>query len=553
MKKRMLALLLALAMLLSLAACGGSDTGTETGAGSAPAENQSAAPAENAPAAEEPELGVIGGGEAAPTEEQVAAEDAAEPETLVVGTMDTTDTFDPCAASSCRIGLMMVFDTILKLNYETQEIEPCIATDWEWLDDTTLKLTIRDDATFSNGEPVTPEDVLYSLSRFVFENNTFDPGFDNINFDESTIEGNVLTLKLNEIDADFLFNLTNDQWASVVCKSYVEANPDSWWDAPCGSGPYVCLENAEGSHSSYELRDSYWGQMPDAEKVEIRHYSEATTMIADFENGALDIALAVDELDYLAAQDGAYGADVKWKLYPTYDVMSLQLPEYNPTFDNEKIREALAYAIDCTGLAAAVYGALGSPMDSMLIPSMKYYFPVGAHEYNPEKARELLKEAGAENLEMKLVIPSMPANDKAAVVIQAFLADVGVNLTVESYDFATAIPILMANGTDISIGGTGGGTYLASTLFDTISQYNTNGAARVTDPEFNGHLDAALATVDEDTRAAEYQAAQQWVYDNCRTIPLITGNAVNLFHGRVNDVQGLVARTPDLATVIITD
>lgn len=550
--KRISALILALAMILSLAACGGS--AASAAAPAASAGEASAADAAPAPATNgDDQLGQIGGGEAAPTEEEVAAEDAAEPETLVVGTMDTTDTFDPCAASSCRIGLMMVFDTILQLNYDTQEIEPCIATEWNWVDDTTLELTIRDDATFSNGDPVTPEDVLYSLGRFVFENNTFDPGFDNIDFDACTIDGSKLTLKLKEIDADFLFCLTNDQWASVVCKAYVEANPDSWWDAPCGSGPYVCTENAEGSHSSYELRDSYWGDMPDAEFVTIRHYSEATTMIADFENGALDIALAVDELDYLAAQDGVYGSDVKWKLYPTYDVMSLQCPEYNPTFDNAKIREALAYAIDCEGLAKAVYGALGTPMDSMLIPSMKYYKNVGAHEYNPEKAKELLKEAGAENMSMKLVIPSMPANDKAAVVIQAFLADVGVNLSVESYDFATAIPILMANGTDISIGGTGGGTYLASSLFDTISQYTTNGAARVTDPEFNGHLDAALATVDESVRAAEYEAAQQWTFDNCRTIPLITGNAVNLFHGRVNDVAGLVARTPDLARVIITD
>lgn len=543
--KKTIALLLSLAMLLGLCACGGE-------AASTPAPAESAA-SEAAPAAV-PEAGSAP--EAAPAEapeEAVPAEDSPEPETLTVGTMDTTDTFDPCAASSCRIGLMMVYDTILQLDYETQEVLPCIATDWEWLDDTTLKLTIRDDAVFSNGEPLTPEDVLYSMSRFVFENNTFDPGFDNIDFDASTIEGNTLTLKLKEIDADFLFELANDQWASVVCKSYVEANPDAWWDAPVGSGPYVCTANQEGSHSSYELRDSYWGPMPDAEFVTIRHYSEATTMIADFENGVLDVALSVDELDYLAAQDGAYGEDVQTKLFPAYDVISVQLPEYNPLFDDIRVRQAIAMSIDYAAFTNAVYGSLGTVADSFLLPNMQYYTSVGTHEYNPEKAKELLAEAGVKDLQMKLVIPSMPANDKAAVILQSFLADVGITLTVESYDFATAIPILMANGTDISIGGTGGGTYLASLLLDTISKNTTNSAASVTDPEFNGHLETALATLDSETRAKEYAAAQQWIFDNCRSIPIAYSNAANLYHGRVSNLTGLVARTPDLASVVITD
>ena len=213
--KRMLALLMAAAMVLGLAACGG---GSES---AAPAASGAEAPAE-APANDQP---AAPGEEAAPAGDAAAPEEAApvadspEPETLTVGTMDTTDTFDPCASSSCRLGLMMVFDTVLKLDYATQEVQPCIATDWEWVDDTTLKLTIRDDAVFSNGDPVTPEDVLYSLSRFVFENNQFDPGYDNIDFDASTIDGSVLTLKLKEIDADFLYMLANDQWASVVCKA----------------------------------------------------------------------------------------------------------------------------------------------------------------------------------------------------------------------------------------------------------------------------------------------------------------------------------------------
>lgn len=389
--KKWSSLALALIMSLSLAACG------------APS-NESPAP----------------GGSDGPGQ----SSEPAGPKTLTVGTMDATDTFDPCSNANCGLGLTMVYDTILKLNYETMEVEPSIATSWEWVEDDLLKLTIRDDAVFSNGDPLTPEDVLYSLSRFVFENNQFDPGYDDIDYDNSYIEGNDLYLKLTTVSADLLYNLSNDRWASVVNEEYVKANPDAWWNAPCGTGPYVCDENVEGSHSTYTRRDDYWGELPDAETVTIRHYSEATTMIADFENGALDIALDVAEADYLAAQDGAY-------------------------------------------------------------------------------------------------------------------------------DFATAIPILMANGTDISIFGTGGGTYLDSQVLDTIGQNSTNGGARVSDPEFNEHIEAARVAKDEQTRQAEYDAVQQWAFDNYRTLPIGYAQAVVLYHNNIGNVTGLNARSIDIVAVTV--
>lgn len=531
--KKALAFLLAVSMMMSLSACGNTST---------PGAEESASPAaeeSTAPAAEQSTT--------------PAAEESNEPKSLTVGTMDTTDTFDPCVASSCRLGLMLVYDTVLKLNYDTQDVEACIATDWNWVNDTTLELTIRDGVYFSNGDLLTPDDVLYSLSRFVYENDQFDPGYDNINFDACTVDGNKLTIVLNEIDADFLANLANDQWASVVDESYVTENPDSWWDAPVGSGPYICLENVEGSHSSYERRDDYWGELPSASTVTVQHYTESTTMIADFENGVLDMVLAAEETDYLAAVAGDYGSDVQTKLFPTYDIISVQLPEYNPIFDDINVRKAIAEAIDYEAFANAVFGSLGSASDSFMISTMKYYAPQGIIEYNPEDAKQLLADAGyGDGLEMKLVIPQTPSNERAATILQSFLADVGITLNVESYDFATAIPILMANGTDISIGGTGGGTYLASQLLDTISMYNTNGAASIKDPEFNAHLDAALATLDEDVRAEEYAAAQEWLFNNYRTLPIGSSEAAVLYHGNISNVTGLVARTIDLEAVVVS-
>lgn len=539
--KRMLSMLLALAMLLSLAACGGSsgsagtpDSAAETN--SAPAETKQDAPADAAAQDDAP----------------APAEDSGEPKELRVGTLDSTDNFDPCSNSDCALGLMMVYDTVLKLNYETMEVEPCIATEWNWVDDTTLELTIRDDVTFSNGDALTPDDVLYSLSRFIYENDQFDPGYDVIDFDASTVDGSKLTLKLKEVDADFLLELANDRWASVVNEDYVKANPDSFWDAPCGSGPYTCVENVDGSHSTYQRREDYWGDLPSASTVTVQNYSEATTMMADFETGALDLALDVGETDYQTAIDGGYGDDVQGKTFKTWDLLALCLPQYMDIFQNAKLREAISLSIDTQAITNAVYGSMGQVADSILISGCDYYEPIGVHEYNPEKAKELLKEAGYENgLDLKVVIPSMPANDKCAEIIQAYFADVGINLSVESYDFATAIPILMSNGTDISIFGTGGGTYTAKMITTTIGETSTNGGARVEDKEFNDYLNAAATTQDTKVRQENYTKAAQWAFDNYWTLPISYAEAGSIYHGNISNVTGLVARSVDLTAVVV--
>lgn len=539
--KRMLSMLLALAMLLSLAACGGSSgsAGTADSAAktnSAPAETKQNAPADAAAQDDAP----------------APAEDSGEPKELRVGTLDSTDNFDPCSNSDCALGLMMVYDTVLKLNYETMEVEPCIATEWNWVDDTTLELTIRDDVTFSNGDALTPDDVLYSLSRFIYENDQFDPGYDVIDFDASTVDGSKLTLKLKEVDADFLLELANDRWASVVNEDYVKANPDSFWDAPCGSGPYTCVENVDGSHSTYQRREDYWGDLPSASTVTVQNYSEATTMMADFETGALDLALDVGETDYQTAIDGGYGDDVQGKTFKTWDLLALCLPQYMDIFQNAKLREAISLSIDTQAITNAVYGSMGQVADSILISGCDYYEPIGVHEYNPEKAKELLKEAGYENgLDLKVVIPSMPANDKCAEIIQAYFADVGINLSVESYDFATAIPILMSNGTDISIFGTGGGTYTAKMITTTIGETSTNGGARVEDKEFNDYLNAAATTQDTKVRQENYTKAAQWAFDNYWTLPISYAEAGSIYHGNISNVTGLVARSVDLTAVVV--
>lgn len=541
--KRITAILAAiLALTILLAACGGgsansssvpTDSGANAQAGSAAPADSSAPDAPPADAATN------------------APVDPAVQHTLTVGTLDSADGFDPTVNSNCGLGLTLVYDSILILDYETNEVQPNLAASFGFTDDLTFVLEMRDDVYFSNGEKMTPEDVLFSLSRFVYENSQFETGYSNIDFDASAIDGNTITLKLYEPNSDFAYSLSNDRWASVLCKSYVESTgADAFWDAPIGTGAYVCTENVAGSHAAFERREDYWGDPPQAGTVTVRFYAELTTMMVDYENKVLDIALDVGETDYNLANSGSYN-DTVTKLFPAYDILSVTLPQYMDVFQDIRVRQAVAMALDVESITQAVFGSLGTVADSCLIQGMEFYESIGVNEYNPERAKVLLAEAGYGEGELTLLMlfPGMPTNEKAGTIVQAQLAEVGINLTVESGDFATVIPRLMNNECELGLSGTGGGTYIASNIFKLIGEEGTNASQRIADGEFNVFIREGNTSIDPAVRAKAYKNAQQWCADNYWYIPVAYSNGATLYHTNVDNVVGLTARSVNLRFV----
>jgi len=462
--------------------------------------------------------------------------------------MDTADGFDPTTNSNCGLGLSLVYDPILKLNYDTNEVMPNLATSFGFTDDLTFTLTMRDDVTFSNGAKMTPDDVVYSLSRFVFENSQFETGYDNIDFDATTINGNTITLKLKEPAPDLPYYLSNDRWASVICKDYVQSSgADAFWDKPVGTGPYTCTENVAGSHATYARKDSYWGVMPQATTVTVRYYSEPTTMMVDFENNELDIAMNVGEADYNTAKSGGYG-DTVAKIFPTYDILAVTMPQYMAVFNDIRVRQAVAYALDSKGITQAVFGSLGTVADSCLMPGVEYYTPIRTNEYDPDKAKELLSEAGFKPGDLKLLMlfPGMPTNVMAGTIVQSQLAAVGIDLTVESGDFATIIPRLMNNECELSLYGTGGGTTVTSRLMMLLSATGTNAAVAIKDADFNALINKANTSTDDAVRAQAYKDAQQWVADNYWYVPISFPQGAVLYHSNIDNVTGMTARSLNL-------
>lgn len=490
--KKTISLLLALVMLLSLASCGGSNNpGGSSGSTS-------------------------GNGNDTPGGSSGGSGDR----TVTLGWTQAVEGFEPAFANN-GIGFALVYENLFENNPDTGELEGQLVESYEWLDDTTLQLTLKEGITFSNGDPMTPEDVLWSLQYYIEVGSNLSTYYTNYDWDNcQIIDDRTFTFKYFEPYGPALNYLTLPK---IQNKSYYEEfGEDAYWDSPCGSGPYTVVENVSGSHSTYQLRDDYWGEKPEAEQIIVKTYSEASTMYIDFENGALDIAFGLSANDAQRAQDGS-GSGYTAVLQSDLDCKMLCLANYKTEFQDARVREAIAIGVEWDQVGAAAFGVLATPSTSTLPAGVRYKIDTAGYTYDPDRARQLLADAGyADGFTIDLVLVNDTTNQRMAEAIQAYLSAMNITLNIESYEIATAIPMFMSGQTDCIIKtAQGGATCLEpDQIYDTLKASSTLVAAAVQDSTFDGYLMKGLYTSDESEREQLYVNAQNWLYENMWAIPI---------------------------------
>lgn len=513
--KRILAILLAVCMICALCACTAKPD----------AETQARID-ELQDRLEKVEAQLGGGAAAADDKSAVGTVDAAESSfvrqteagTLTIGTCKEIDSFDPCT-STFSTGLYLVYDQLFYLD-EDGVVQGMLAEEWEYQDSTHLYIKIHD-ATFSNGDPVTAEDCLWSMERLITNQSRWSTFVDFIDFANcEIINDREFVLALNQEFGPGM-NYLATRYTSVLNKEYVEATGDeALWGEPIGSGPYVCTSNVSGSLSTFERRDDYWDadNLPEPTEITVRYYAEATTMFIDYENGVLDMAFVVGESDAERLVAGEV-ADTGYKIQSGLDVYGLGLPEYVSAFDDVRVRQAIAMAVDWEAVTDVGLGVLGGEADSILPQGVVYRISTGTYEYDPDQAKALLDEAGFDySQEFQFVVVNSDTNTRLAEAIQAYLAAVGINVNVDACDWTTAVTHFMNNETDFVINSMGCTTLDPDQQLDTVGPWSTNGSVRVTDEEMAGYMTTGRYSVDSAVREEAYANAQTWMYENVRQV-----------------------------------
>jgi peptide/nickel transport system substrate-binding protein len=399
---------------------------------------------------------------------------------------------------------------------------------WEWSEDyLTLTCKLYDDIYFSNGEQMVGEDIIYSIAR-----RTAGPTggwYKCIDTEASTVSDDGLTVELK-----YLYTYgpgIHKLNIYVMDKSFVESLGDSpdWYDTAnlVGSGPYKVTDYTKDYSVSFELRDDYWGDEEfEAKKITVYQYTDQTTMMIDVESGKLDIAVGTSEADTAIALDDGI-KDVMGDVIESNAVVLLDLSDESPKLQDPAVREAICLAVNTEEMTAASYGVLGKTATSPYAEGLFGYEAGHTYEYNPEKARQILEDAGYEEGEISLFFLSANTTELYAIAetLQSYLSEIGINLEIESGAIATVNGTIREDplASDFIItrqmdGIPDGEPWFSIYVFG--DNYVFPQSAQQNDAELQEYLDVMEFSLDEDERLEASKKIQAHLIENFITIPV---------------------------------
>ena len=521
--KKKLALLLALALSLSvLSACGGTGDDAQPSGSTAPS-TQSIDPSKEGSTA------------------------------VTIGYVGAHDACLPSSNSNDFIQQAMVYDKLFEVDDNTGEYTSRTLASWEWADETTFVMTLKEGMTFSDGNPVTGEDVLFSIQDYVTnaaapQTDKY-PYYQNIDFEKSSVSDDGMTVTLVwKTQYGPAYRQLN---CAIMEKSFAEAHDNSdmiWYTGPVGSGPYEITDCVQDSYVTFTLRDDYWNKdyTYDATEITLKFYTDETAMYVDYQNGYLDAIYGISST--VAQQiEAAGGSQGTVQYISNKDVTLLNLNDATPALQDPAVREAIAYALDMETIASIAYGTLSTPAKSHFASDFPFYTEHEGYTYDAEKAKQILSDAGYKDGDIQLTCITTNNNPDPQMgeAIQGYLSAVGIEVTVNSYDLPTALGMYMEGQSDITTLSVRGGN---GTLepYQVVSGIDENASFQCManhDPDFNALLSVGLNSIDEDVRWDAYAQADQWLYDNFHSLPICETLGAIAYNSRISSFnQGTVGK-----------
>jgi len=411
-----------------------------------------------------------------------------------------------------------IFDNLVTRD-DAGQIIPQIGTSWKYLSDTQITFELRTDVTFHDGSKLTPEDVAYSVQRII------DPKFaspqlgqfDQIIKAEVTGPSSV-TLTTKSPYPALLAQLVK---LSIVPKKIVEqVGKDAFNLKPVGSGPYKFDSWQRGVAVTLVRNDTYWGPKGQFASVTFRAVPDAATRIADLQTGTSDLAVSLDS-------DQATQLKASAKAQPlialSERVAFLRFNTTKPPFDNIKVRQAAAMAIDKAGLVEGILSGFDKPVPELSTPAVFGWVDgIPDTPFDLAKAKAMIADAGPP-AKVEVEFATAPAYDQRVVqALQQMLAEAGLNVKITMSDMAAYLKRLQS-GLDTTAPLSFGRWSCAcqdddGILFPLLHKSSSWSAYR--NPIADALLEDARQTLDTSKRLADYKQVHEIVRQDVPFIPL---------------------------------
>ncbi len=338
--------------------------------------------------------------------------------------------------------LSMIHDPLIELDSEgNYTTEGAVAEDYEISEDGTVyTFYIREGITFHDGNELTAEDVKFSYEQFMDE----EMGSPHHSYYQGVEELNLLddyTLEVVLESPDVAFLTTARLRGHVMPKEYIE---DVGWEAyernPVGSGPYRFVEHHSGSFIELERNEDFWHHVAEIPNLEFRFYPEISTAVMALEAKEIDFIAELPADEYNSLKNNP-AAELKFGSFEIFQDHRIVFNKRDDSiFSDKRLRQAVAYAINREELIALTRGDLAVPAVGR-VPGFHAASAsnANAYEYNPDRARELLEEAGyPDGFETAIYAPSgYRERVMESEQIQQQLAEVGIQAEVVTLEWGT--------------------------------------------------------------------------------------------------------------------
>ncbi len=479
-------------------------------------------------------------------------------EEMRIGVSVDAKNFDPQNSTDTFSFSMQkqIYEPLYTVDGKTRQLTPVLAESYEQINDHTYKFHLRKGVKFHNGEELTADDVVYSLTRvadpkrsvFAKGNGVWiDPeGFEII--DKYTV-----IVRTKGPVGGWLGSMKHP-YATILNKKAVEEAGADYFRKPVGTGPYKFVSWTKGEKVEMEVFEDYWGVKPYAKKLTFVVLPDDSSRIIALETGQVDMIYAVPPSDFERLQDSDKVKAVKAR---GLLLLKLDMNTDSPKLKDPRVRKAIDAAINKEAYIQVVYNGNGIPGQGPL-PTASSWFPENPEkwDYNPELAKKLLAEAGVKDLELELWVMNAADRINGATVLQSMLADVGIKVNVSVFENAIISDKICqeADKYDMYAATWGmqttrdAGIYWQSVI--TTTCIGSTNSARISDPEIDKLTGEANQCVDEVERGKLFQKIWDRMNDLHPWVYLCQADELNgaqkdligvdeLYDGKINLLTGL--------------
>ncbi len=451
-----------------------------------------------------------------------------------------------------------IYETLVNFKPENTEVVPGLAESWTVSEDLlTWTFRLRRNVAFHDGTPFTADAVVFSLGRQFMADHPFHKvegayqywnsmSMSDIVKDVRKVDDDRVEIELKRPNAPFLSNLAMN-FCAIVSPAAVRKWGNDYPRHPVGTGPFRFVEWIKDDRVVLERNPEYWGPPPKVDRLIFRSIPENSVRLIALRQGSID---GMDNLvpDFIPNIE----SDPKLQLLsqPGMNVGYLAMNMDRPPFHLLKVRRAVNHAINKQALVDNLYQGLALPAVNPIPPTLwSYHEGIEGYAYDPERARQLLAEAGYANgfmttlWAMPVPRPYMPQPLKIAQAIQADLRAVGIQIKdIKSFEWGTYLDKVQRGQHDMALLGWTGDNgdpdnFLYVLLDKSATVHPASNIAFYRSEELHEILVEAQREVDIPRRTALYRRAQEVVHRDAPWAPLVHAAQTAAFKRSVKGFQ----------------